>query len=278
MPAAFLLLAVIQGLTEFLPISSSGHVGVVARIVGIDGQPVLVAALLHLATAAAGIVYFRRDYWWRFRTLIGPDADRRYACRYVIAQAVTGVVWTPLAISQTGQHLFFYLFSPWLIGAMMLGNAAILLAAHWHDRASEADERNVNPWLTAALIGLAQGLAVIPGLSRSGLTLSAGMMLGMDRREALNFSLMLAPPVMIVSSVALRFPGNPYVWSEVLAPTGDDCLLRSVALWTGKPLRVVGSVMGIGCHHIRHAGAVVRRWRGCAVDCGGSQPGVRSRV
>ena len=216
MPAAFLLLAVIQGLTEFLPISSSGHVGVVARIVGIDGQPVLVAALLHLATAAAGIVYFRRDYWWRFRTLIGPDADRRYAYRYVIAQAATGVVWTPLAISQTGQHLFIYLFSPWLIGAMMLGNAAILLAAHWRDRASEADERNVNPWLTAVLIGLAQGLAAIPGLSRSGLTLSAGMMLGMDRREALNFSLMLAPPVMIVSSVAWRFgPGNPYVWSEV---------------------------------------------------------------
>lgn len=179
-----LALALIQGLTEFLPVSSSGHLGLAQSFSGAFTEPpILFDVWLHLATLAAVLVYYRRQLKDYFR----PERMGLL----VLATGVTGVVGLalkPLAETAFGR--------PAAIALLLLGTAAVL----WVTASLPAPPPRPLGWGRAALVGLAQGIAVFPGLSRSGLTICTGVRQGVDPALACEFSFILSVPAILLAN------------------------------------------------------------------------------
>lgn len=196
-----LLLAVTQGVTEFLPVSSSGHLILLALALGTEGEPLLVVTALHLATAVAAVIYYRRAYWQTLRGLWRAGPQRQFALRYAAAQIATGLTLLPLAAVLTQTVAAEWRLSAWAIGAMLLLNAAILVAAPRRQGDQAGDALPRLSWRAAVWVGLAQGIAALPGLSRSGLTVAAGLRAGLSRTDAASLSFLLSPPVILASAI-----------------------------------------------------------------------------
>ena len=198
-----LLLALVQGATELLPVSSSGHLVLLGVLPGWDGEPFFVISLLHLATGLAVVIYWRRLYWELLRGIWRPGPRRRFLARYMAAQGATGAVGLPLLPVLSRAPASEWGASLWLVGAGMLVNAGVLLLAprrgHQGDGGDDGDDERLPDldWRGAVLVGLAQGLAALPGLSRSGLTMAAGLGAGLAPRDAARLSFLLAGPVMV---------------------------------------------------------------------------------
>jgi len=194
-----LILGIVQGLTEFLPISSSGHLIVVPALLGWDDPFITSLAfsvMLHVGTLAALLVYFRRD-WLRIvpaglatlrdRSFAGVE-DRRLA--WVLAAATVPAIFAGLLLNDLADTAFR---EPRLVAVTLVIGAAILWLA---DRNGRRDRtiRDVG-FGTAFGIGLAQAAALVPGISRSGISISAGLAAGLDRESAARFSFLLATPI-----------------------------------------------------------------------------------
>lgn len=194
-------LGVVQGLTEFLPISSSAHLIVVPRWLGWD-DPFLNSGafdvMLHLGTLLALVAYFWRDLWrylgaWLSSLVerrIGPDQDRRLAWLLLIT-VIPGAL-----LGAAGESFFETFFrdrSPIYIAVLMAAGAAFL----WLGERQGRRERQMGQLgvRDAVLIGLAQALALFPGLSRSGTTIGAGLLLGLEREDAARFSFLMSAPI-----------------------------------------------------------------------------------
>ena len=215
---AALLFAIVQGITEFLPVSSSGHLRVTALLTGTPADGLFTVAVLHVVTATAAILYYRRAYWLAIRNVWKPGLPRGFALRYAAAQLATAAIALPLALGLAHTVVYRWWLSAWLIGAMMVVNAVVLVAA---PRGNDFTDEEILPtlsWRAFLLVGLAQGISVVPGLSRSGLTVAAGLRLGLSRDSAVRISLLLAPPVMLAAAI---------VWSVQTWPEP----LRWVASW-----------------------------------------------
>jgi len=194
-----IVMGIVQGLTEFLPISSSGHLVVVPYLLGWTDPFITSLAfsvVLHLGTLVALLAYFWRD-WARLipaglatirdRSFRG-DPDRRLAWLIVVTlppAIIFGVLLNDFLEQKIRQ--------PALVAAMMVIGAGILGAADRLGR--KTDEMERLGFGGAFLIGLAQALALIPGISRSGISISAGLGLGLTREAAARFSFLMATPV-----------------------------------------------------------------------------------
>ncbi len=180
------LLAVIQGIAEFLPISSSGHVVVAAALFDRLGHPmqqtVTVNVMLHLGTLGAIIVF----YWGRICRLVGED--RRLIGLLAVGTLPAAVIAPPLRWCFEGP-----LESPALAGWMFFVTGA-MLAWSPRIRPGQISCRELT-YGRALLVGLFQALAVLPGISRSGATIVAGLACGLKREEAAAFSFLLAIPI-----------------------------------------------------------------------------------
>jgi undecaprenyl-diphosphatase len=176
------VLGVVQGLGEFLPISSSAHLIVVPWLLGWPDHGLAFDVALHVGTLAAVVYAFRGD-WWR----IG-EGEGRLLWLLVLA-SIPGAV-AGLALGEAAETSFR---SPLLIAVTMTVVGTILLVA---DRqASRGEERRQVSIMEAVLIGSAQALAIVPGVSRSGATISMALFLGYRREEAARFSFLLATPI-----------------------------------------------------------------------------------
>ena len=207
-----LLFAVVQGATEFLPVSSSGHLLLLAILVGAGGEPFFMAAMLHSATALAAVIYYRRACGQAARGLWRAGPARRFLWRYALAQAATAAVALPLFFILTRTPAAQWRLSLWAIGVAMLVNAVVLLLApRGADGSGDGSAATsgapaagaVLPgpgWRAALWVGLAQGIAVLPGLSRAGLTVAVGRRAGLDGAAAAGFSFLLAPPVILAAA------------------------------------------------------------------------------
>ena len=193
------VMGIVQGLTEFLPVSSSGHLVVVPFLFGWDDpflNSLAFSVMLHLGTLAALLVYFRAD-WTRLvpagfaalrdRSFRG-DADRRLAWLLVastIPAALVGVAFNDIIENQFRQI--------GLVAVMLVLGGVILFVADRIGRRSRAIADITFP--VALGIGAAQALALIPGISRSGISIAAGRLAGLDREAAARFAFLMATPI-----------------------------------------------------------------------------------
>lgn len=197
-----IVLGVVQGLTEFLPVSSSGHLVVVPALLGWDQPSLTFDLVLHLGTLAAVVVSFRRELWRLWLGFLGrgddPLRDRRLIFLLALGSIPAGVAG--LAFGDFFEARFD---DPLATCGLLLGTAGILAGAEWWIRRGEGRLPVDAP--RAGGIGVAQAVAILPGISRSGSTISAGLVTGVSREEATRFSFLLAIPA-IAGAVATRVP------------------------------------------------------------------------
>ena len=191
-----MVLALIQALTEFLPISSSAHLFLAARLFGHGYQGLTFDLGLHLGTLLAVLVYFRQQ--WRELLLAGArwrpgmalDAEQRLLLGIALATAPAALVG--LAMSRS-EGLAEALRHDTLIGINLIVFGVILwIADRYFGKQAHEHALSIGQIM---LIGCAQALALVPGVSRSGITMSAGLFLGLSRESAARFSFLLAVPV-----------------------------------------------------------------------------------
>jgi undecaprenyl-diphosphatase len=187
-----LLLGVLQGLTEFLPVSSSGHLALAQMMIpGFEQPGVVFDAMLHVGTAGAVL-------WFERQQLVGwmlSASGRHLLVLLALGTVATALVAFPL------RHLAEGAFHrPLLVGLALLVTGLAVAGTRWLPGGS-SNERTMN-WKQVTAVGLVQGLAVFPGLSRSGFTIAASLGAGLDRAWAARFSFLLSVPVIMAATVA----------------------------------------------------------------------------
>lgn len=195
--AAAILLGLLEGLTEFIPVSSTGHLILLEEVLGFEGPPGKVFEIVIQlgAILAVCVLYARRLLSVLARAPHSPGA-RRFIAGILLA-------FLPAAVIGALAHGFIksVLFSPWVVAiSLVAGGIAILLIERLRPPAHYDDIERL-PFPTALGIGLCQTLAMIPGVSRSGATIMGALLLGVDRRTATEFSFFLAIPTMFGATV-----------------------------------------------------------------------------
>ena len=197
-----LILGIVQGLTEFLPVSSTGHLILAREYLGLPLSGGLAYdAVLHLATAAAVLIYFRKDFLALAKTLLGyasgsvpvPENSRLFLALLI---GTVPAVALGLLFEDTIENAFR---SPVLVAYALIAGSAIFLAAEYvlARRDASAYGSIAPSWKNALVIGLFQAIALIPGMSRSGMTISGGLFTGFSREEATRFAFLLSFPVIL---------------------------------------------------------------------------------
>lgn len=176
---------IIQGLTEFLPISSSGHLVVIPALLDRPAPDLATSALLHLGTLVAVIVYFRSDL------LRMAKFDR--PARRLISLLLIGTVPAVVLGLLFEDRIEEIVDDPVLVSFMLIATGVVLLGTTLL-RLGDRRTDDIAPF-DSLMIGVSQALALIPGISRSGMTITAGLVRGMDRREAARFAFLLGIPV-----------------------------------------------------------------------------------
>ncbi|MAF59464.1 MAG: undecaprenyl-diphosphatase UppP [Candidatus Pacebacteria bacterium] len=195
-----IFLGVVQGLTEFLPISSSGHLILAREFFGVTGSyDLAVDALLHFATASAILVYFRKDFLRILRSLSNwlsrrpMESENKTLFFALVFGTLPAVV---LGILLEGLMETTFRDASLVAWALILGSLLMLLGERL---GRQADKITVRKGL---IIGFFQSLALIPGMSRSGMAISGGLLLGLNREEATKFAFMLGFPILIGAGLA----------------------------------------------------------------------------
>ena len=195
-----IILGILQGLTEFLPISSSGHILIVPALLGWEDPGAAFTAVIQLGTEAAVLIYFRNDLWEIGKTWLASlrrpelrgELNARMGWYLIVATIPISILGLAFQdqIETAARNL-------WIVGSMLIIFGLILgLADRIGTREREVGDLSFRD---GVLIGLAQSLALIPGVSRSGATISAGLFLGLDRRSAARFAFLLAIPAVVLS-------------------------------------------------------------------------------
>ncbi len=196
-----LVLGIVEGLTEFLPVSSTGHLILMDELLGFQGPSGKVFEIVIQlgAILAVCVLYFRR-LWELLVTLPSSAASRRFALTIVIAflpAAVIGVLFHRIITE--------YLFSPYVVSVtLILGGLAILVIERLRPVEQVHEMEAITPWL-GFKIGCCQVISMIPGVSRSGATILGAILMGVDRRTATEFSFFLAIPTMFGATVYQLF-------------------------------------------------------------------------
>lgn len=230
-----IVLALIQGITEFLPISSSAHLILPAELTAWPDQGLLFDVAVHLGSLTAVLIYFRAEL-----AGFGRDAIR-------LRVGPSGLLLSKVAIATVPAALAGLLFKPFIeselraVGVIAVATIAFAIPLWWADRrvTSTRDEYAVS-YSQAAVIGLAQALALMPGVSRSGITITAALFLGLGREGAARFSFLLAIPTIagaaLLSAMDARAAPESVAWTDlglgfaVSAIAAYACISAFVAL------------------------------------------------
>lgn len=214
------VLSVVQGITEFLPVSSSAHLILVPVMTAWEDQGLAFDVALHLGSLLAVVLYFRRDLiamtrsWTVSLVTRKPDQDAKLAWAVLLGTIPVGLAG--LAFKDTIETV---LRSPLYLAAGLIVFGLLLGWADWRHRGTRT-EHQMN-WKDVLMIGCAQALALFPGTSRSGITITAALMLGMSRESAARFSFLLSIPVIVLACglqiLSLIESPEPVYWGSVLA-------------------------------------------------------------
>lgn len=203
-----IIFGVVQGATEFLPVSSSGHLAVMKSVLDLGDIPILFDVLLHVATLIVVVVVFWRRIWGIVASLGRSVARRataedrpnlRAALIILLATVLTGVIGVAL-------NSFEFAGRPKVVSALFLVTAGILIGARFFGGSRTYAELS---WKDAVIVGVAQGFGALPGISRSGISISAGRASGLGRGEAGEFAFVISVPAILGALVlTLRDAGE----------------------------------------------------------------------
>jgi len=225
------VLALVQGLTEFLPISSAAHLILVPVLTAWEDQGLAFDVATHVGTLGAIMAYFRRELYaithaW-LRQLRGhgnsPEAMLAWAVILgTIPAALAGLMFAGVIAST--------LRTPLVIATTTIGFALLLWIADWRGRGSR-DEYSLG-WRDILIVGGAQALALIPGTSRSGITMTAALLLGFSRRAAARYSFLLAIPIIALAGAyqtlqLVQSPPEHIAWTQIVV----GATVAGVAAW-----------------------------------------------
>lgn len=229
-----ILMGIVQGLSEFLPISSSAHLVFTSNfykvfkgieIVQESNQEVFLDIMLHLGTLIAVLIFFRKEIWQILKALYFGLKNKDYSSKdfktgiYIIL----GTVITVLIAFPMNEVAAFLVFKPAIVGGLLIGTGILLLFSEfWAKRHGKNADVTLK---SSILIAIAQGLAALPGFSRSGLTIATGLLTGSDRTTAAKYSFLLSIPIILGASmvyplVKLDFAEVvTYNWTAIIAGT-----------------------------------------------------------
>ena len=189
-----IILGIVQGLTEFLPVSSSGHLQLAKELLGVEIENNLTFdVMLHAATVLSTIVVLWGEVWWLIKGLFsrGMNDEKSYFLKLVVSMIPVGVVGFLLRDKIDAMLASQYIMV--VVGAMLLLTSALLSFAYY----ARPRERATISMRDAFIIGLSQAVATMPGLSRSGTTIATGLLLGNDKSAVATFSfLMVLAPIL----------------------------------------------------------------------------------
>lgn len=185
---SIVILSIAQGLSEFLPISSSAHLLLIPWFFRLPNPGLSFDAAIHLGTAVALLLFFYKDWLKLFKS-------RSPLLKYIIISSIPAVVIGFLGDKWIESYLHNSSFAPLIVGIGMIIFSLVMYYVDKHAKLKR-DEKNLN-LRDSVLIGLAQALALIPGTSRSGVTITAGLLLDLDRASAARFSFLLATPITV---------------------------------------------------------------------------------
>jgi undecaprenyl-diphosphatase len=222
-----IVLGIVQGLTEFLPISSSAHLRITSEIFFDRDAGASFTAVTQLGTEAAVLLYFAKDIWRIlsafFRGLFNKaarDLDYRMGWYVIIGTIPIGLLGLLFKDEiRTGAR------NLWLIASALVLFSAVIAAAEYFGRQTRDVEQLT--WRDSVIVGLAQCLALVPGVSRSGATISAGLFLGLDRELAARFGFLLAIPAVFASGL-FSLPDAFHPVGDGMSASGPQLLVATL--------------------------------------------------
>ncbi len=227
-----IILAIVQGLTEFLPVSSSGHLTILGAIEGLSEKDALVFFLvLHMGTLLATLVYFWREL---LNLALGAFKGKSDAWRYIGLMVVTSIPTAIIGLSLKGV-VERAVTHPAVAGGFLLFTALFLWGTRYLPRGTKTD--GTISWLDAALIGTAQGVAVFPGISRSGATISSALARGLEPEAAFRFSFIASLPAIagafLLDARDALSSANPHLADDIVG-FSIAFIVGLAALWLLK--------------------------------------------
>jgi len=190
-----LVLGLVQGLTEFIPVSSSGHLLLAHELFGTTESTLAFDVALHVGTLLALILFFRKDLWKLAKNVLEKNAEGKLARLLIIATipaAIAGFLF--------GDYIDDNLRSPLVVALSLAIMGVIMLVV---DRKVTPENKAEVTTKQGMIVGFAQIAALIPGISRSGATMTAGIFSGLDRKQAAKFSFLLAIPIIAGSALGI---------------------------------------------------------------------------
>ena len=207
-----IILGIVQGLTEFLPVSSSGHIEIAKVLLGSSQeQSLLMTIVLHAATALSTIFVFREDIKEIIRGLLQFTWNKEF--QFSLKVILSMVPATLIGLFFENEIELLFSGEILLVGCMLLVTGLLLFLA---DKAKNTNQ-NVN-FFHALIIGVSQAIAILPGVSRSGATISTSVLLGIDREKAARFSFLMVVPLILGKMGKDIISGDILIESATLMP------------------------------------------------------------
>ena len=230
-----ILMGIVQGLSEFLPVSSSGHLVFTSNFYklykGLEiaqhtNEEVFFDIMVHLGTLVAVLIFFRKDImnilkamWNAFKLHDWSNRDAKLGLYILLGTIFTVIIALPL--KPIAEKL---VFTPSIVGILLFITGFVLLASEYMSKNFKAHKENAD-LKTSLMIGLAQGLAALPGFSRSGWTIATGLFCGLDRTTAARYSFLLSIPIILGASMIYPVvhidlhEASQFNWSAIIAGT-----------------------------------------------------------
>ena len=230
-----ILMGIVQGLSEFLPISSSAHLVFTSNIYKVlknipitseTNEEIFLDIMLHLGTLIAVLIYFRKDVLKIVKALLESIKTRKIESTdsklglYIILGTVITIILA-LPINDVAEHLVYH---PEIVGFLLILTGFVLFYSEYLSKKQSEKSDNITI-KHSILIGLAQGLAVLPGFSRSGWTIATGLFMGLDRKTAATYSFLLSIPIILGASMVYPLikidiaEAMGYNWTSIIIGT-----------------------------------------------------------
>lgn len=225
-----IILGVIQGITEFLPISSSGHLIIARDILGISQEGGLAFdAILQLATACAVILYFRKDIFDLFLNVFKgfKDSSKNKLTTYLIIGTIPAI---PFGLLLENKMETVFRSVHIVVITLLIGSVIMFLADKIFEKKSKKSELTITK---SIIVGLFQSLALFPGMSRSGMTISGGYFMGLSKEQAVRFSFLLSIPIIAGSGLLqlIHIIKNPILISGGFTTLSSGFIFAFISGW-----------------------------------------------